>query len=98
VAQNDLPLETEVGTTGMLCQDGAGDYYLLTPVLMAQARLDRDTGTALASRLQSSDVSGYLLPGLTLIGDISTLFGPAHTIKSPRDSASGQSTGKRGGT
>jgi hypothetical protein len=93
MAQNDLSLEGRVGSVGMLCQDGAGEYYLLTPALMSQARLDRDTGAALASRLQSADVSGYLLPALTLVGDISALFGAQHTIKSPRDSASGQATG-----
>jgi hypothetical protein len=94
MTQHDRSLDPATSTPGILCRDAAGAYYLLTPELLAQARLAPDTGDQLAEHLATADTSGYLLPALTLLGTIGTLT-QVDSIKSPRDSASGQATGKR---
>src|SRR4051794_3364953 len=45
----------------ILLRDGAGTYYLLTAALLAQARLDPETGAALAAQVGAADdVQGYM--------------------------------------
>lgn len=92
---SDGSLSSATDPTGVLVQDTAGDYYLLTPDILAQARLTAEVGAALAAQVGAVDVQGYLLSALSVLGTVVLPADGAHTIRSPRDSASGQATGKR---
>jgi hypothetical protein len=95
MTHDDASADREAETTGILLRDGNGEYYLLTPALLAEARIDATSGATLADQVGTADVHGFLLPAVSLLGIVELHGAGAAEIISPRDAASGLPTGKR---